>query len=269
MDITATVQAIAERSRVAIPVLPMDYVEGGLLHCGTCRQPKETVVTVGGQDIVARCLCKCGMEARKTAEAAALRSAQEERRREWMRGYTGMTFDRDNGKNPTMAFARKYVEKWPDILENRLSFTLSGGVGCGKTYAAAAIANEILARGCRVWMVSAPSLVDRMGFEDALTTGNRLRAFELVVIDDLGAERGTTYAVEKIFDAIDMRARSGLPTIITTNLNLEADADDLSYQRILSRIKGFAPQFRCKGEDLRVGQGKEKRNLMKEMLTDG
>lgn len=269
MNLVETVQSIAEKSRAAIPVLPMDYVEGGLLHCGTCRQPKETVVTVGGQDIVARCLCKCGMEARKAAEAAALRSLQEDRRREWLQGFDSMTFARDNGKNPTMAFARKYVDKWDDILANRLSFTLSGGVGCGKTYAAAAIANEILSRGYRVWMVTAPALVDRMGFDDALTTANRLRTFDLVVIDDLGAERGTTYAVEKIFEAVNMRANSGLPTIITTNMNMEADVDDIKYQRILSRVRGFAPQFRCKGEDLRVEQGKEQRKLVKEMLADG
>lgn len=268
MNLVETVQSIAEKSRAAIPVLPMDYVEGGLLHCGTCHQPKETVVTVGGQDIVARCLCKCGMEARKDAEAATLRSLQEDRRREWLQGFDTMTFARDNGKNPTMAFARKYVDKWEDIYANRLSFTLSGGVGCGKTYAAAAIANEILSRGFRVWMVTAPALVDRMGFDDALVSENRLRSFDLVVIDDLGAERGTQYAIQKIFDAVDMRAKANLPTIITTNLNMDTDCEDLLYQRILSRVKGFAPQFRCKGEDLRVDAGKEQRKLMKEMLAD-
>ena len=267
MDLTETVQSIADRSRAAIPIAPIDYYEGGLLYCGTCRQPKETVVTVGGQDIIARCLCRCGMEARKDAEAEALRSIQEQRRAEWLRGFDGMTFAKDNGKNPTMNFARKYADKWDSIYENRLSFTLSGGVGCGKTYAAAAIANEILSRGYRVWMVTAPALVDMMGFDDILTTMNRLRSFDLVVIDDLGAERGTDYAIQKIFEAVDARAKSGLPTIITTNLNLEADTGDLAYDRIVSRIKGFAPQFRCKGEDLRVETGKEKRNLVKEMLN--
>ena len=269
MNLTDTVQAIADRSRAAIPVAPIDYYEGGLLHCGTCHEPKETVVTVGGQDIVARCLCKCGMEARKEAEANALRQLQEERRADWMKGFDGMTFAKDNGKNPTMAFALKYVHKWEDILTNGVSFTLSGGVGCGTTYAAAAIANEILSRGYRVWMITAPALVDRMGFDDALTAMNRLRTFDLVVIDDLGAERGTTYAVEKIFEAVNMRANSGLPTIITTNMNMEADVDDIKYQRILSRVRGFAPQFRCKGEDLRVEHGKEQRKLVKEMLADG
>lgn len=269
LGLVETVENLAEKSRETIPATPIDVIRDGLLCCGTCGEPKETVVEVGGKSIVARCLCRCGVEAREKARADELRKQQEESRKDWMRGFEAFTFDADNGKNPTMAFARKYMERWDSILAERLSFTLSGGVGCGKTYAAAAIANAVLDKGYRVWMVTAPALVELMGFETCERTMNRLKVFELVVIDDLGAERGTEYAKQKIFEAIDTRKNAGLPTIITTNLDMERDDPDLSYQRILSRVNGFAPQFRCRGEDLRAGDGKERRSLLREMLGGG
>lgn len=269
LGVEEIVAKVAARSREAVGINPGDVQRDGLWFCGVCGEPKETVVEIGGKSIVARCLCRCGMEARDNAKAAELRALQEESRKDWMRGFESFTFAADSGRNPTMAFARKYVERWDSILAERLSFTLSGGVGCGKTYAAAAIANAILDKGYRVWMVTAPALVELMGVEACDRTLNRLKVFEMVVIDDLGAERGTEYAKQKIFEAIDTRKNAGLPTIITTNLDMERDDPDLGYQRILSRVKGFAPQFRCRGEDLRAGDGKEKRSLLREMLGGG
>jgi DNA replication protein DnaC len=187
-------------------------------------------------------------------------------RRDWVKGFENMTFGADNGGNPTMVFARKYADGFKEMLANGVSITLSGGIGCGKTYAAASIANELLDKGYRVWMVTAPALVDAMGFETADKTRARLLRFELVVIDDLGAERGTEYAVEKIFEAVDIRQKSGLPTIITTNLDMTAPPPDLNYRRIYSRVIGFAPQFRCKGDDLRKDAGAEKRKLLLDLM---
>ena len=269
LNVTETVKAIADRS-MQTPAAPGDYAgEDGLARCGVCHEPKEIMLELGGQTIKARCLCRCGVAAREAAEAEERRKQQEELRREWLRGFEGMTFAADNGKNPTLEFARRYVARWPEILKDGLSFTLSGGVGCGKTYAAAAIAHAVLEQGHRVWMVTAPALVDMMGWESAEKALNRLRVFDLVVIDDLGAERGTEYAQQRIFDAIDARKNSGLPTIITTNLDFEAGREDLTYQRIVSRVCGFAPQFRCRGEDMRQEKGAAARKTIREVLADG
>ena len=42
----------------------------------------------------------------------------------------------------------------------------------------------------------------------------------LLIIDDLGVERSTEYAMEQMFFVIDSRYRSRRPMIITTNLKL-------------------------------------------------
>lgn len=132
-------------------------------------------------------------------------------------------------------------------------------------YAAASIANELLDRNYRVWMVSTVNLLDRM-FDEADIIRNRLATFELVVLDDFGAERNTEYASEKMFQIIDDRMRSRLPTIITTNIDITKPTENLTYQRIFSRLNGEAPQFRCKGGDLRADRGREKRQLANEIL---
>ena len=69
-----------------------------------------------------------------------------------------------------------------------------------------------------------------------------------------------------MFQIIDDRMRSHLPTIITTNIDITQPTDNLTYQRIFSRLNGEAPQFRCKGGDLRSDRGREKRQLANEIL---
>ena len=54
---------------------------------------------------------------------------------------------------------------------------------------------------------------------------------DLLILDDLGAERNTSYGKERVFDVVNQRRLSGKPMIITTNISLTAmqkaaDLDD-------------------------------------------
>lgn len=65
-----------------------------------------------------------------------------------------------------------------------------------------------------------------------------LNRYSLLIIDDLGIERCTEFALENIYNVIDSRYRSGKPMILTTNLTLQEmkGTDNLMYSRIYSRI---------------------------------
>lgn len=134
--------------------------------------------------------------------------------------------------------------------------------GCGKTHLAVAILRAILesdpesrkmVRFCYV-----PEMVDdyRRQFDEAAQPENLDQKYlwpELLIMDDFGAQRLTTYAVETINRVIYRReARS---TIYTSNLSLaEVDAKDESgyIERATSRIAGEAVIVPMGGPDRRL-----------------
>lgn len=57
--------------------------------------------------------------------------------------------------------------------------------------------------------------------------------YSLLIIDDLGIERSSEFALELVFNVIDSRYRSKKPLIVTTNLTL----DELKYPKDLARTR--------------------------------
>ena len=77
-----------------------------------------------------------------------------------------------------------------------------------------------------------------MHFEDRNQFINSLNRYSLLIIDDLGIERNSDFALEQVFNVIDSRYRSKKPLIITTNLTLSElnNAADIAHKRIYDRI---------------------------------
>lgn len=115
---------------------------------------------------------------------------------------------------------------------------LSGVSGCGKTHLAAAIANECIAAGQRVFFTIVPDLLDhlRLAYDpNSAVTYDQLfeevRNTPLLILDDLGTQKNTAWAEEKLFQIINHRFNAQLPTIITTNCSM----DELN-ERIRTRL---------------------------------
>jgi DNA replication protein DnaC len=110
---------------------------------------------------------------------------------------------------------------------------LTGPVGTGKTHLLAAIAHVCLAQECPVAFATAPDLLDtlRNGYADATfdyqTRLNQLCTLEVLLLDDLGTEKATSWAQEKLFQLLNTRYNAGLPTVVATNLPLRALAPRL------------------------------------------
>jgi DNA replication protein DnaC len=127
--------------------------------------------------------------------------------------------------------------------EPRGWLVLRGGYGVGKTHLAAAIANFRLAAGSPVFFSIVPDLLDHLRAAFAPTSEitydamfDRIREVELLVLDDLGAENGTAWASEKLFQLINYRYNFRMPTVITTNNRLLSHMDD----RISSRLSDLS-----------------------------
>ena len=150
-----------------------------------------------------------------------------------------------SGENArSVEICRRYAAKFQQMKQDNRGLLLFGGVGTGKTYTAACIANELLAQGVSVVMTSLVKLIEN-GISDLCS---RLSAIDLLILDDLGAERSTDYALEQVYNIVDSRYRAGLPVIYTTNLTLEElkNPADMRYARIYDRVleKCFPVEFR-------------------------
>ncbi len=138
---------------------------------------------------------------------------------------------------------------------------LMGSYGCGKTHLAAAVANACVEFGMNTIFLTVPDLLDWLRFSyDAPDTSfeerfDELRNAGLLVLDDLGAQNSTKWAVEKLFQIVDYRYARKLPTVVTTNLDLE-DLDDRIRSRLqdpdlVTRVQITAPDYRSPVKDKR------------------
>lgn len=243
--------------------------EDGLKHCSTCGEPVEKDMSAWRMGIVP-VLCECG-KAKYAAEDAERKKRKRENRIEELRehGFTDgryleYTFERDDVRCKAASdYARCYVDSWDEMRDSGNGILLYGNCGTGKTFYACCIANALIEKGIPVLVTNIPQILslprERMGeFND------KIQNYPLVVIDDLGAERNTDYAAEEVFRIIDMRSRSGLPLIVTTNLDLETIRNDAAIcsgrGRTYDRILGMCPvKLHVGGESRRQQMAEEAR----------
>ena len=179
------------------------------------------------------------------------------------------TFDKDNGKNPVMKVARDYVDKWSDALSGNTGLVLWGDVGTGKTFFAACIANALVEQNVSVKMTNFSTILNDLYAEsDKNKYLDRLNDHSLLIIDDLGIERGTEYALEQVYNVIDTRYKSGRPLIITTNLTLDElkFTTDIPHKRIYDRVLGMCVPVMFKGVNFRKEEAAAKMEAAKKLF---
>ena len=132
--------------------------------------------------------------------------------------------------------AHAYVDHWPQAFKHNIGLLLFGDVGTGKFFLAGCIANTLLDQDVPVPAILA-RLYGTFG-EDRTAFLDNLGDYDLLIIDDLGVERNTKYALEQMFSIIDSRYRCNKPLIVTTNLKSDEmkHPPDLTHARIYDRI---------------------------------
>ena len=93
--------------------------------------------------------------------------------------------------------------------------------------------------------------------------------YDLLIIDDLGVERSTEYAMEQMFFVIDSRYRSRRPMIITTNLKLSElkNPPDLAHARIYDRILERCAPILFDGKNFREENAGATRQAAKDIVN--
>ena len=262
-----------------------DYIgEDGLLYCGTCGERKEKAIrpnVLEDKVIKVHCLCKCERDQRDLEQKEQLkREALEKTKR--MRDtslmdrklstvtFSNLTVTEDNKKN--IGLCQKYAKSFDRMMEKNQGLLFWGPVGTGKSYAAACIANELIENGISVVMTSFVKLLEiienRDNHEAEEDIIKRINTSKLVIFDDLGAERGSNYSLEKMYNILDSRYRAGQPMIVTTNLTLERmmKETDERYSRIYDRIFEVCYPVHWIGQSWRKQQANKRFKEMERFL---
>ncbi len=102
---------------------------------------------------------------------------------------------------------------------------ITGISGIGKTHLVAAIANKLIENGKIVLIGRLTMLLDKIKetFVDNTKSENELielySNIDMIIIDDLGTERISKWALEKLYSIIENRNENRLPIIITTRFD--------------------------------------------------
>lgn len=142
----------------------------------------------------------------------------------------------------------------PDGHERNGMFII-GPCGTGKTHLAAAVANKLMADGVPVLFVTMIDLLAKIKATFAAdrvpTTANEAdlmrlyKTVDLLILDDMGKELPTPWALAKMYEIINARYEAYKPIIVTSNYTADelvkrltpSDGDSKTAEATIERIK--------------------------------
>lgn len=150
--------------------------------------------------------------------------------------------------------------KAKQIVEDGTWAFIYGDSGVGKTHLAVAILQETIKQNKSGLFCVVPTLMNELrrlmlkdhdAFYDML---NKVMSCDVLLLDDLGAEKATGKTAEWLYLIINDRYINSRQTLITSNLDLNNIVNQLGIQgsRITSRIMGKSELVKLGGKDRRM-----------------
>ena len=139
---------------------------------------------------------------------------------------------------------------------------LYGDFGVGKSFMLAAMANELAKKGISTTLLHYPTFISDLDFDNAKVWVNEIKASQVLVLDDIGAEQNNAWVRDSILQVIlQHRMQENLPTFFTSNLRMEEleqhlaetkRADEIwPAKRVMERVKYLAEEMRLEGTNRR------------------
>lgn len=271
-------------NRLGNPLQPGDYIdpETGLHRCHVCNEFKETffeIPGVPGSKRIVGCNCRCTRE-----QDAARREALERQRAEYERSRrrtecfgddlkkAAYTFAEDDRRNAQASdAARGYINDFAQQRKDGKGLLFLGTVGTGKTFYACCIANAVIDAGYSAIVTNFAEIAnDLQATFDKDSVHKRLLRTDLLVLDDLAAERDTSFMQEIVFQVVEERSAAGKPMILTSNLSPQEflHPAELSRSRVFSRVAEVCTIISVTGADRRMERRKAEQKDDRQRLID-
>jgi DNA replication protein DnaC len=268
--------------KASYPASAGDYVgEDGLIHCGICGKKKQCRVEIvlQGKKVIRTPPVPCDCR-QKVIDEAVKREESIERaeKLKLLRSMSLMDKKFENlhfsslqqtkfNERP-LKIAHRYVERFDLMYQKCQGMLFYGPPGTGKSYLAAAIANELMEMQKSIIMTSFVKILDKTAESESLV--DSLNQADLLIIDDLGAERETSYALERVYNVIDSRYRANKPMLLTTNLGVDElkNSDNIQYRRVYDRILEICYPVEFTGPSWRRKEAGTRYNEMLKLLEE-
>lgn len=173
--------------------------------------------------------------------------------------FRGKPMDPVTGQEQVRAVFRDYIQQWgkfdSDPVQRLPAPSVFGRPGVGKTHLLCLTVEAIVRHySAEALYFSLRTLLDRVKDEfDGKGGGNtwkRALGVQLLVLDDIGAERPTEWAQDRFAELVDYRYSNELPIILASNIP-PSDWPESFGPRTASRLQGMTLTRELKGPDQR------------------
>ncbi len=161
----------------------------------------------------------------------------------------------------------KWLKSFYDKYDKNKEFKglyLHGNFGCGKTYLISALFNELSKKRISTEIVYYPELLRdiKSDFDTFADRIDYLENVDLLLIDDIGAEKVTEWSRDEILGTIlQKRMNNYKTTFFTSNLNMEElerhlrinsySDDEIKARRIIERVRQLTEDMELISENKR------------------
>lgn len=247
----------------------------GLLHCSKCDEPKEQFIDALGTPRKMARECMCQRDEREETEERERLAARIEKAEQFraecfpFSSMHRMTFENDDMANRKISErCERFAGRFADAKEQKAGLLFYGDVGGGKTYHAASIANMVIDMGYSAVFTSISAVSSQLSaarFSGEHSVLERLCSHDLIIIDDLGTERGTETAREQANAIVDAIYLSDAVPIFTTNMSVDAMQEETepTLRRIYSRVTGMCQPVKVEMPDRRLKVDEERAGFYK------